>query len=181
MRSLLLNGATKDFVILDDFIPDLDNCLGCLKKVSLYDKESNPDYFGVENVSFPGKRSMDMFKENPFFVRYFLKILQERVHIEGDYILHSYLHLRPCGSDKEDFVHVDNNTFSGVLYLSETNLESGTAFYDDKENMIDKINFVQNRLILFPAHLMHCSVKNHGLGIDTGRLTFNAFFQRAGN
>tara|TARA_A100001015_G_C14950754_1_gene696640 strand:- start:1195 stop:1449 length:255 start_codon:yes stop_codon:yes gene_type:complete len=78
----------------------------------------------------------------------------------------------------KDWIHKDDvkSQFSGLVYLSPTNLESGTRFYDDKENEIADIKFVQNRFVFFNGNYNHMSIGNHGTNIENGRLTLNAFF-----
>ena len=76
-----------------------------------------------------------------------------------------------------DWIHKDDDVdYAMVINLSETNLNSGTCFYDEekKETIVSK--FVKNRAVFYDAQINHSSVGNYGKDIESGRLTLNAFF-----
>jgi len=95
------------------------------------------------------------------------------------YKVTNYAHLRLECDDSEDFVHTDQNSFAYLLYLSATNLESGTKMYssvdENKDNENCFVKFVQNRLLIYDAATPHMSWGNHGTDISNGRLTINGF------
>ena len=64
-----------------------------------------------------------------------------------------------------------------MVYLSKTNLSSGTVLYDQNKQPTTTIGFVQNRALLFNANIWHRSLNNHGSNIDDGRLTLNCFLK----
>jgi len=61
--------------------------------------------------------------------------------------------------NKEDYIHRDtpNVDFAYLLYLSESNPESGTKIYDscdaDKNKEQQFVQFIQNRFVLFDANI----------------------------
>ena len=80
-------------------------------------------------------------------------------------------------TEKEDYVHQDNCWVSGLVYLSRTNLDSGTQFYDSENgNITQTVKFVQNRAVFFKASMWHRVLNGHGTDIGDGRYTLNTFF-----
>ena len=70
-----------------------------------------------------------------------------------------------------------NCDFAFLIYLSDTNLDSGTKMYlsvdEDKETCL--VNFVQNRFVMYDANLPHSAYGNYGKNLSDGRLTINGF------
>ena len=62
-----------------------------------------------------------------------------------------------------------------LIYLSPTNINSGTKFFDSQNNEITSVQFVQNTCVFFESPLPHSSFGNHGDTIDNARMTFNIF------
>ena len=63
-----------------------------------------------------------------------------------------------------------------MVYLSETNLNSGTAIYPDHgDTPSTLVGFVQNRALLFKSSLRHKSINSYGDNLENGRLTLNCF------
>ncbi len=95
------------------------------------------------------------------------------------YRVTNYAHLRLECDDSKDFIHTDQCSFAYLLYLSATNLESGTKMYssvdEDRDNENCFVKFVQNRLVIYDALTPHMSWGNHGTDISNGRLTINGF------
>ena len=75
----------------------------------------------------------------------------------------------------KDWPHKDSSRYALIVYLSKTNLNSGTVFYNDKREVITDISFVNNRAILFNGQIPHKSKLNYGEDSDI-RLTLNGFF-----
>ena len=91
-----------------------------------------------------------------------------------------YAHVRLKKDNQNDFIHTDtaNNTiYSGLIYLNKTNLDSATLFYDEKDNIIHGVKYVQDRLVIFSSAYRHMSFNNFGDDIDNGRVTLNLFFK----
>lgn len=86
-----------------------------------------------------------------------------------------YCHVR-FENDRDDWIHTDKGT-TILIFLSETNLESGTTFYDSNDNLTDDIGFIQNRAVMFNGSIRHMSKKNYGTSIENGRLTVNVFIE----
>ena len=75
-----------------------------------------------------------------------------------------------------DFIHKDlPHTYSMLIYLSPTNLNSGTDLYNENKEMVNSFKFVQNRAIIFNSGYYHKAINNHGNDLDDGRLTLNIF------
>ena len=92
------------------------------------------------------------------------------------YNISAQLHLRLNIDNEKDWIHKDDEyIYSILIYLSDTNLKSGTYLYDENENIINDIKFVKNRLIMFSSQYKHKGYGYYGTNIDDGRLTLNIF------
>ena len=91
-----------------------------------------------------------------------------------NFITH-FIHLRREEDNEKDFIHQDFFNFSSLIYLSKTNLNSGTYLYDKEKNIINDFKFVKNRLIMYSSEYFHMGYGHHGTDIDNGRLTLNSF------
>ena len=49
-----------------------------------------------------------------------------------------------------------------LVYLSETNLQSGTSLYDENDKLITDVKFIQNRALIFDSRYSHAAINNHG-------------------
>ena len=112
----------------------------------------------------------------------------EAIFTQKPWTQHQYAHLRTKDDNKGDFVHQDPDDWAYLIYLSDTNLDSGTKMYDsiktaagtnvrptkeDKEHTF--VSFVQNRIVMFDSLIPHMAWKNHGNDLSDGRLTINGF------
>ena len=88
----------------------------------------------------------------------------------------STVHLR-LNNSEEDWIHTDDQWQKTlIIYLSETNLKSGTCFYENNSNIPSTtINFIKNRALLYDGNIRHMSLLNYGNSIHNGRLTLNCF------
>ena len=78
-----------------------------------------------------------------------------------------------------DFIHKDEpHMYSMLVYLSPTNLSSGTDLYNENDEVINSVKYVQNRALVFNSSYKHKAVNNHGTDINNGRLTLNIFMDR---
>ena len=68
--------------------------------------------------------------------------------------------------------------YSMLVYLSPTNLNSGTDLYNENDEMITSFKFVQNRAVLFSSSYKHRAINNHGTDVNNGRLTLNIFMDK---
>jgi hypothetical protein len=167
--------------IVENFFDNFCNIKNKFSNIGFY---NNNDYCKLsgknkdENI-FPGKRSLDIFEINPFFCNLILKEFQlkfNNFYQGNNFNMQSYLHLRLTTDNEKDYIHTDPCTHTLIIYLSETNLNSGTIIYDNNKNPSLTINFVQNRAVIFPGNFLHMSMLNYGDNINNGRLTLNCFF-----
>ena len=79
--------------------------------------------------------------------------------------------------DNNDFIHQDGSDWAYMIYLSETNLESGTKFYlsenEDEEYACTK--FLFNRLVVFDSRVYHKCWNSYGDNPQNGRISINGF------
>jgi hypothetical protein len=105
-------------------------------------------------------------------------LLKYKILEEKSWNINTFLHLRLDKDKDKDWIHVDETEdFAALIYLSETNLNSGTKIYDQNENIINDIKFVKNRFVMYSAKYKHMGYGHHGKNINDGRLTFNLFMK----
>jgi len=169
----------QDIVIVDNFFDDFNVIKNHFTKLSFFKREDYKIRPNEKMGNWPGLRTGHLIDTEPFLFNLFLKNIYEKVHYLPNFDLHSYLHCRLEEDEQKDWIHTDEeySDYTGLVYLSNTNLNSGTTFYDDKDNLIADIKFVQNRFVFFKSTIRHRSTGNHGTTIENGRLTLNAFFR----
>jgi len=168
--------------IYDSFLPNNIFRLVHSEIVGLkfYDKKTHPKTL-QEGWNFPGARTEELNSALPLVDSVILNHLDSlgSVFTRHMYKATNYAHLRLECDDSKDYIHTDPHSFAYLLYLSETNLESGTKMYSsidqDKNNENCFVKFVQNRLLIYDAATPHMSWGNHGTDISNGRLTINGF------
>jgi hypothetical protein len=168
-------------IVVEDFFDEFQNIEDAFKKLSLYNqKEYNKKF--KDTQTWPGSRSEYLHLSSPFLFNLFnqeFKIKFDNFFKNNRINIASHIHLRTGEDSQKDWIHRDSNacTYSCLVYLSKTNLNSGTYLYSDDEEIISDIKFVQNRAILFDARYLHSAYGHHGSSIEDGRLTLNAFFK----
>ena len=145
--------------VIDNFLPeDLfesvhDEVKGC-KLISL-DEHKNFEKLGERGIDYPGVRSVPLRDTNRILDSFLIK------HIEGyslpftnkPFMYVQHAHLRVEKDNETDYIHIDGGMhFAWLLYLSKTNLESGTKFYTDDEKETSFVRFIQNRFVIFDCN-----------------------------
>jgi len=182
----MING----FMVVDNFFDNFDNIREEFKKIEIYNKEEFNKKFPIEGFvhNWPGYRSHKLHIDRPFLFNLVLKEINQKIGDEPfnfkNLSINSYTHLRLKDSE-EDWVHDDaivsgeEDHYTLLVYLSDTNLTSGTEFFE-KDNQTQPsatVNFVQNRAVLFRANIKHKTKSQYGDDINNGRLTLNCFIQ----
>ena len=163
----------------DNFFPRLDFILPEMKKIKLYTKEEMMALTNSSGESWPGTRSKPLIVENIFLHEYLCYLIFQKKLIDGGFWnIKSHLHLRLEKDESLDWIHKDQTDLSILVYLSKTNLNSGTYLYDENDNIVNDIKFVQNRIVIFPGSFAHKGYGHHGKDIYDGRLTLNLFLTR---
>tara|TARA_R100001530_G_scaffold136319_1_gene116407 strand:- start:110 stop:625 length:516 start_codon:yes stop_codon:yes gene_type:complete len=167
-------------IVVDNFFNNYNNIKDYFKKIPLYDLEAYNKKF-KQKQTWPGQRSPDILKYNPCLYNLILKEFFDKFNIGVNHILmDAFIHLRLEKDEIHDWIHQDSargHTHTLMVYLSETNLNSGTILYNDEHQPTTTVNFVQNRAFLFKSELWHSSLNNHGNNIEDGRLTLNCFLK----
>lgn len=153
----------------------VDSIYNECKKLKFYSSEEYKEKFDPTS-NWPGQRTETLIRSNPILYFYISSILKnQNIHFESYRDVFSGCHIRYGEDEKKDWVHTDP-TDTILIYLSPTNLESGTKFYaDDCKTEILCSKFIQNTAVLFSQGLAHGSFGNHGDNIDNGRMTINIF------
>ena len=171
-------------VVVDNFFDNFHQILPSLKKIKLYNcKEFHEQFPYMESANkidaWPGYRSQNFEDGEPFLESLIIKEFNQKFNNFFGYNkfnVDCFMHLRLKEDDKKDYIHKDPVEYTMMIYISETNLNSGTVLYDENKNINHTINFVQNRAVIFPGLVNHKSMLNYGDNIDNGRLTINVFF-----
>ena len=168
----------------DNFFDNFEDLKGYFKTVPLYTAKELCTKYNHTNEYWPGSRSRWLNETDETKPLFFL-FLKEFHHKLGNvfagkkFHLNLSIHLRLYEDEQKDWIHTDDDTadYSMIINLSDTNLKSGTSFFDDNDNEVLTSKFVQNKAIMFKSNIRHRAVGNHGTNIDNGRLTMNAFFK----
>ena len=168
-------------IIVDNFFNNFENIKDSFKKFELFNNKEFNEKFN-ERDEWPGLRSRALHIENPFLFNLILKEIFEKIGSQYFYnkkiTVKSYVHLRLNEDNKKDWIHTDPCYATLMVYLSNTNLKSGTCLYNENKELTNTVNFVQNRAFLFNGKTNHMALNNHGTDINNGRLTLNCFIYK---
>lgn len=156
-----------------------------IKKLQFYSCENHPcdGYKDVPEyqTKFPGTRTDIIERANPLLNSFIYNCIKDtgKSFLNHRFTLEQFAHLRTEDDNEADYIHQDPVDWAYLIYLSDTNLTSGTKMYStidskkDAENTF--IHFVQNRVVMFDSSTPHMAWNNHGQNMDNGRLTINGF------
>jgi hypothetical protein len=170
----------EDFKLYSNFFTDFFHIKDEFKKIKTYNIKEYKEMFGGGEQTWPGKRSGNILDTDKFLGSLILETCRKHKVFSKNYIFQIHTHLRLAEDDVGDFIHVDNKygcEISGIVYLSDTNLQSGTTLYTShkEDDVLVKSSAVQNNAIFFKSGIFHKSSLNFGDNIDNGRLTLNLF------
>ena len=165
------------YMVIDNFFGDrLSYLLPYLKNQPHYSRSKHPVYTPEEDSNWPGVRSREMLVNNPPMFSLFADAMPMGIPYNSDSgRVTLYTHFR-YDDNSPDWIHQDGTPITTIVYLSETNLNSGTGFYDGPDgNLILDVPFVQNRAVIFHGNVWHGSKGNYGTTKDDARFTMNFF------
>ena len=165
-----------EVTIVDNFFDDLSKVESYIKDIELYKYTNHPEASADEK--WLGRRSILLHRSNKGLFNLFMETFNKKFNYfkTQPLDLFSYLHLR-LKQDGKEWIHVDDANYSLLVYLSKTNLKSGTILYDDDEKEILNVKYVQNRAFIFSSKYKHKSAGNFGTNKKNGRYTLNAWFR----
>lgn len=162
-------------IVQDNFFPDLPRIVDQLKTKEHFSCESHPEE-GAGN--WPGKRSREYAVSDPIFTA-LVMTLGHGNYPQRIYQMALHTHWRMASDNVKDWVHVDHCECTVLVYLSDTNMNSGTQFFDKHPDeggkLILETPFIQNRFVCFYGNPWHCSKQNYGNNESDGRFTMNLF------
>jgi|TARA_R100001224_G_scaffold113076_1_gene97272 translation initiation factor IF-1 len=168
--------------IIDNFLDFNQEYYRLCKTLQYY----NPDDFEKltkERNEYPGVRTDFLDRKYPFLFYSVLGYIKNKFDIDlKNYDrIRAHAQLRLSKHAAEDWIHRDwGDTI--LIYLSPTNLKSGTAFYrkigEDKYEETGIARYVQNRAVFFSNGTFHMAINNHGNNIEDGRLTLTYFLTK---
>ena len=163
-----------------DFIPYVNQVYKfCKNKITLLKVEDHPECKHETADNWPGKRSLNLAEVEPFLYLQLMHLIEIKFNLVlSNYkSIDAYVHLRLKEDDTKDWIHTDP-TDTILIYLSPTNLFSGTSFYSDDEQEISSVKFVQNCGLFFNGQIKHKSLSNYGENLEDGRMTINIFCKK---
>jgi hypothetical protein len=163
------------FIVVDHFIENLDLILQDIYKIKLYSQEEYNKLFNT-NQTWPGFRSEDIYKCFPTLLFFCLESFYKLNLLKKEITrIESHIHLRTKEFNKSDWVHKDSCKYTLLVYLNNSNLNSGTYFYDEEKNTTCDIKYLKNRAVLFNSDCFHMGYGHFGDNNKNGRLTLNFF------
>ena len=168
--------------IVDNFFDDFSKVESYMKNTKLYKYKDHPESAVNTNEFWIGRRSLLLHRSNQDFFNLFWETFSKKFNNFSNQPLnlYSYLHLR-LKQDGKEWIHKDDADYSLLVYLSKTNFKSGTILYDEDENEILNVKYIQNRAFLFSSNYKHKSAGNFGNNKNNGRYTYNAWFRFQSN
>tara|TARA_R110001632_G_scaffold58688_1_gene142774 strand:- start:373 stop:900 length:528 start_codon:yes stop_codon:yes gene_type:complete len=151
-----------------------------LKKEKFYNEKNHPG--NEETARYPGTKTDLFCRVHPLLDAFIISRLdaKQTVFTSHPYSVKQVAHLRLDGDDAQEYIHQDKPfDWAYLIYMSDTNLDSGTKMYEsltskkDEENIF--VKFVYNRIVLFDVSVPHMAWGNHGKSFKDGRLTINGF------
>ena len=170
-------------IVIDNFFEDINEIYNYVKTLETFNSKNYPNDPNVNTakIDWPGYRSNQLAGEDVWLTNKFGNAFRKHLTglITGQFQLHMFSHLRLDEHNEADFIHSDSpHIYSMLVYLSPTNLNSGTNLYNENDEMITSFKFVQNRAVLFSSSYKHKAINNHGTDVNDGRLTLNIFMDK---
>jgi len=166
-------------IVIDNFFDDrlFNTVYDEVSRLEFTDVKVGADNDGSwtaeDGIEYPGIRSQVFYKHKPLLDEAIIRQLDSTPtpFTAKAYNYYQYAHLRLEKDNEDDFIHTDNADWAYLIFMSKTNLESGTKFYTDDEKETNFVRFVQNRVVIFNSNIRHRAFNNHGKDMDDGRLT----------
>ncbi len=170
-------------IVIDNFFEDINEIYNYVKTLETFNSKNYPNDPNVNTakIDWPGYRSNQLAGKDVWLTNKFGNAFRKHLTglITGQFQLHMFSHLRLDEHNEADFIHNDSpHIYSMLVYLSPTNLNSGTNLYNENDEMITSFKFVQNRAVLFSSSYKHKAINNHGTDVNDGRLTLNIFMDK---
>lgn len=164
--------------VIHNFFNLYENIYAISKKLEFYNCKDYKQNFKDE-AHWPGKRTQNLKQCNYILYTHILSFLNlNKIDTNIYRNVDAFCHVRFSEDKDIDWVHSDPCD-TALIYLSPTNLESGTSFFaDDKQTEISTVKFIQNTCVFFTEGLQHRSMGNHGQNMDDVRMTLNIFMYK---
>ena len=168
--------------IIDDFLDFPQEYYKLCKNLQFY-KPDDFEKLTKERNNYPGLRTDFLDKKYPFLYYSILSYIKNKfkLNINKYDRIRAHAQLRLKENASEDWIHRDWGD-TVLIYLSPTNLHSGTAFYkqvgEDNYQETGMIKYLQNRAVFFTDGTLHMAINSHGKDIDDGRLTLTYFLTK---
>lgn len=162
----------RDLEIVENFFDDIDLIIDLAQKEKYFNcKDYNFETGHAD--TWPGERTFPLNYNETLY-----SLITHTFNKKFGYKFSKdayFFHKRGEETNGKDWLHTDSCTCSLIVYLSKTNLKSGTIFCNKQNEIITDIGFVQNRALCFKGSILHSSKLNFG-DDKNKRLTLNGFF-----
>jgi hypothetical protein len=152
-------------LIIDNFFDDFSYVYNEINKLKFYSLKQFNSKFN-QNQTWPGKRTEILPRVNAklseYIVQQFFRKAKNFFN-PGDLNIEMYAHKRDKKDSKKDWIHDDVavSDYTCLIYISKTNLKSGTKFYDNRKKVILDVGFFQNRCLIFDSRYLHQAYGHH--------------------
>ena len=172
MYNQMDKGKITDIQLVENFFDDIDLILKIAAQQE-YHPVDESNFRTGSCATWPGVRTLclDLKPDINNLIKHYAEKKFNLYNSDGAF----FFHKKGVKDKHKDWKHKDPVKQSLIVYLSKTNIHSGTVFYNNDGDVITDIGFVQNRAICFNGQIPHQSKLNYGED-DEMRLTLNGFF-----
>jgi|TARA_Y100000015_G_scaffold41658_1_gene48036 hypothetical protein len=152
-------------LIIDNFFDNVSYVIDEINKLEFYSVKQFNNKFN-ENQTWPGTRTEILPRVNTKLSEYIIQQFFTKAKNflnPQDLSVEMYAHKRDKKYLKKDWIHNDVPVadYTCLIYISKTNLKSGTKFYNIKKKVILDVAFFQNRCLMFDARYLHKAYGHH--------------------
>jgi hypothetical protein len=170
----------REILHVDDFFPNPDRVRQCALEQEYREPNDAEAWVGLRTEHFAG--TIDGVDIEDYILGRLYDIYPKLPQLELIWMFHLSPEDVPRKNPDVDYdienIHKDNTKvqFAGVIYLTpEPDEDGGTSFFDDDGKKIGEAKNAYNRLIFYPADVLHSPTKPFGLGKDKARMTLTFF------
>jgi tryptophan halogenase len=173
------NNPYEGVVTIDNFFENIDS----IRNLSL-----KADYIQHQDVTGAGWKGFRAYITKEKYPELFDYVENKLYEINPTFkgktiILHFHYCLEKTKSEcypsfEEIKLHKDPTNWAGVVYLTPNpKAESGTSLYSDDKSIVNHVENIYNRLVVYPSDILHGPQDMFGKTIKDGRMTLTIFIK----
>lgn len=170
----------REILHVDDFFPNPDRIRQCALEQEFREPYEVESWVGLRTDEFAG--TIDGVDIEDYILERLYDIYPKLPAMELTWMFHLSPENVPRKNTDVDYdienIHKDDTKvqFAGVVYLTPNpDMDGGTSFFDDDGKKIGEAKNEYNRLIFYPADVLHSPTKPFGEGKEGARLTLTFF------